>query len=80
MWGFCPFPFSLWTNRDDVPVCKNAEHRMPAKAVGAPNSKYTTAEASDNPGLRSRPRQQKYEDGAASVWEKSWTGLAVCLS
>ena len=80
MWVFCLFPFSLWTNQDDVSVCKNSEHSLPAKTVGAPNSKYTRAEASDNPGLGSRPRRQKYYDGAASFWEKSCTDLAVSLS
>lgn len=37
-----------------MPVCKNAQHSLPAKAMGSPISEYTKAKAWDNLAFRGR--------------------------
>lgn len=39
-----------------MPVCKNAQHSLPAKAMGSPISEYTKAKAWDNLAFRGRWR------------------------
>lgn len=37
-----------------MPVCKNAQHSLPAKAMGSPIYEYTKAKAWDNLAFRGR--------------------------